>query len=195
MKQRIFASLAFAIILSACNNTVPSADPSVLSSKTESKNEKDDEEKKKDANTKDDKEESKTQLLNDISLDTKGSVEVYRAFLSFESGDLVPSSNTTSLGKPIYLNLNITKGWKENEGTVSLGASERISSDNGTVFLDEQDLFQNYNSISAEDAKFIRLKAVVNSKTGPIKYFVVDYKVWDKNGDGVITGSYKFYVD
>lgn len=195
MKQRIWASLAFAVILSACNNTVPSADPSVLSSKTESKGEKNGGKNKEDDNSKDDREESKTQVLNDISVDTKGSVEVYRAFLAFESGDLVPSSNTTSLGKPVYLNLNITKGWKEDEGTVSLGASERISSDNGTIFLDEPDLFQNYNSISAEDAKFIRLKAVVNSKTGPIKYFVVDYKVWDKNGDGVIIGSYKFYVE
>lgn len=194
MKQRIWASLAFAIILCSCNNTVPSADPNVLSSKSGNKNHKKDERNKED-NAKDDGNGNKTQLLNDISIETKGSVEVYRAFLSFESGDLVPSSNVTSLGKPVYLNLNITKGWKEDEGTVSLGASERISSDNGTVFLDEPDLFQNYNSISAEDAKFIRLKAVVNSKTGPIKYFVVDYKVWDKNGDGVITGSYKFYVE
>jgi hypothetical protein len=191
----IWAPLALAMILSACNNTVPSADPGVLSSKADNRKEKDDEKSKDDEKNKDGKDENKTQVLNDISIETKGSVEVYRAFLSFESGDLVPSSNATSLGKPVYLNLNITKGWKEDEGTVSLGASERISSDNGTVFLDEPDLFQNYNSISAEDAKFIRLKAVVNSKTGPIKYFVVDYKVWDKKGDGVITGSYKFYVD
>jgi hypothetical protein len=151
--------------------------------------------KKEDDHSENDKDENKTQFLNDISIEPKGGVEVYRTFLSFESGDLVPFSNVTSLGKPVFLNLNITKGWKEDEGTVSLGASERISSDNGTVFLDEPDLFQNYNSISAEDAKFIRLKAVVNSKTGPIKYFVVDFKVWDKNGDGVITGSYKFYVE
>jgi hypothetical protein len=193
MKQMIWASLAFTVIFSACNNTVPSADPGVLSSKSEHKSGKDDE-KNNDENSKE-KSKNKIQLLNDISIETKGSVEVYRAFLSFESGDLVPSSNVTSPGKPVYLNLNVTKGWKEDEGTVALGASERISSDNGTVFLDEPDLFQNYNSISAEDAKFIRLKAVVNSKTGPIKYFVVDYKVWDKNGDGVITGSYKFYVE
>jgi hypothetical protein len=195
MKQRLWASLVFAMVLSACNNTVPSADPAVLSSKTQNRNEKSDDKKKEDDHSENDKDENKTRFLNDISIEPKGGVEVYRTFLSFESGDLVPSSNVTSLGKPVFLNLNITKGWKEDEGTVSLGASERISSDNGTVFLDEPDLFQNYNSISAEDAKFIRLKAVVNSKTGPIKYFVVDFKVWDKNGDGVITGSYKFYVE
>jgi hypothetical protein len=191
MKQIIWALLACVMILSACNNTAPSADSKVLSSNTV-KNEED--EKNKDPNLKD-AIENTAQISNDISIETKGSVEVNKAFLSYESGDLVPSSNVTSTGNPIYLNLNIVKGWKEDEGTVSLGVSERISSNNGTVFLDEPDLFQNYNSISAEDAKFIRIKALVKSKTGPIKYFVVDYKVWDKNGDGVITGSYKFYVE
>jgi hypothetical protein len=194
MKLRIWASLACVMILSACNNTVPSADPSVLSSKTEKKGDKEDE-KINDEDSKNYKSDNKKQVLNDISIETKGNVELSRAFLAFESGDLVPSSNVTALGKPVYLHLNIAKGWKEDEGTVSLGASERISSDNGTVFLDEPDLFQNYSSLSAEDAKFIRLKAVVNRMTGPIKYFVVDYKVWDKNGDGVIKGSYKFYVE
>src|SRR5215213_2743726 len=192
MKKIIWAPSALIMILSACNNTVPSADPNVLESKSKNKNE-DDEKKARDRG--DQENENKKEILNDISIETKGSVEVYKTFLSYESGDPVPSSNSTSLGNPIYLNLNITKGWKEDEGAVSLGAFQRISSDNGTVFLDEPDLFQNYNSISADDAKIIRLKAVVNNKTGPIKYFVVDYKVWDKNSDGVIRGSYKFYVE
>jgi hypothetical protein len=191
MKQIIWALWACVMIVSACTNTVPSTDSKVLSSKT-ARNEEDE----KGTDLKDVNIENDAGILNDISIETKGGVEVYKAFLSYESEeDLVPSSNVTSIGKPVYLNLNITKGWKEDEGTVSLGASERISSNNGTVFLDEPDLFQNYSSISAEDAKIIRIKALVKSKTGPIRYFVVDYKVWDKNGDGVITGSYKFYVE
>jgi hypothetical protein len=190
MKKMIWAPLALFMILSACNNTVSTADPDFSTSKDEKKKDKDD-----DRNTEDDNTETKTQVLNDISVETEGSVKVYRAFLSYESGDLVPSSNVTAPGKPIYLNLNITKGWKEEMGEVSLGASEKISTDNGTVLLDEPDLFQNYKSVSADDAKFIKLKAVVNNLSGPIKYFIVDYKVWDKNGDGVIRGSYKFYVE
>jgi hypothetical protein len=190
MKQLCRFSLVLIVILSACNDNLPAADPNGANSKNKNNIEKNNELTKEEVS-----EVNKTQILNDVSIETKGDVEVYRTFLSYESGDLVPSSNTTSLGQPVYLNLNITKGWKENEGTVSLGASERISSDNGTVFLDEPDLFQNYSSLSAEDAKFIRLKAVINSKSGPIKYFVVDYKVWDKKGDGTITGSYKFYVE
>ena len=186
MKKIIPASLFLTVILSACNNTVATSDYG-LSSKKETKDEKSDKEVKED--------KAQTQVLNDISIETEGSVEVYRAYLAYESGDLVPSSNVTSLGKPIYLNLNITKGWKEEMGEVSIGASEKISTDNGTVLLNETDLFKNYTSMSADDAKFVRLKAVINSKSGPIKYFVVDYKVWDKKGDGVISGSYKFYVE
>ncbi len=184
MKRNFIWLAASLIILCACNNSASTTDPKVSSSQ-----------QKDDEKTTEDKEENKTQVLNDIAVGTSGDVEVYRAFLSYESGDLVPSSNTTSLGKPIYLNLNITKGWKEENGEVSLGASERISTDNGTVILDEADLFRSYTSLRADDAKFVRLKAVINNMSGPIKYFVVDYKVWDKNGDGVITGSYKFSIE
>lgn len=133
--------------------------------------------------------------MNNISVKTEGNVEVYRAFLSYEYGSMVPSSNKTSLGKPIYLNLNITEGWKEENGEVSLGASEKISTDNGTVILEAPDLFSNMGSFKAGDAKFVRLKALINNMSGPIKYFVVDYKVWDKKGDGVVKGSYRFYVE
>jgi hypothetical protein len=191
MKKIFWATLALTVILSACNNSA-STDSKSSSSKKESKDEKAEE---KSDTKKVGEQGGKPQILNDISLETEAGVEVSQAFLSYENGDVVPSPNITSLRKPIYLHLNLTKGWKEEMGEVALGASEKISSDNGTVFLDEPDLFQNYKSLNAEDAKIIRLKAVINSMSGPIKYFVVDYKVWDKKGDGAIKGSYKFYVE
>lgn len=190
MRGIIWAVLATTVILSACNNT--STDPKRLSSEKEKKSDKIE---TSNNSKKEDRHESKSQVLNDISLETGGGIEVNQAFLTYENGDVVPSPNITSLRKPIYLHLNLIKGWKEEMGEVSLGASEKISSDNGTVFLDEPDLFQKYKSLSADDAKIIQLKAVINSMLGPIKYFVVDYKVWDKNGDGIIKGSYKFYVE
>lgn len=190
MKRFIGAYLALTVALSACNNTVAISDHD-LSSKKETKNDN----KNIREDEKGSKEENITQVLNDISIEAEGGVDVYRAFLSYENGNLVPSGNSTSPGKPVYLNLNITKGWKEEMGEVSIGASEKISTNNGTVVFNEADLFKKYTSISADDAKFIKLKAVVNSMTGPIKYFVVDYKVWDKNGGGVIKGSYRFYVE
>lgn len=176
MKKILLQFIAFTFIISACNN----------SSKTKSSSETKD---------KADKKESTTQVLNNISVKTEGNVEVYRAFLSYEDGSMVPSSNKTALGKPIYLNLNITEGWKEENGEVSLGASEKISTDNGTVILEAPDLFSNMGSSKAGDAKFVRLKALINNMSGPIEYFVVDYKVWDKKGDGVVKGSYRFYVE
>lgn len=174
------AFVAFIFIVSACNN----------SAKTESKSTS---EKKK--NGKDDKKENTTQVLNNISIETEGDVEVYRTFLSYEDGSLVPASNKTSLGKPIYLNLSSTEGWKEENGEVSLGASEKISTNNGAVILEAPDLFSNTGSFKADDAKFVRLKALITTMSEPIEYFVVDYKVWDKKGDGVVKGSYRFYVE
>ena len=190
MKGIIWTFLTVTVILSACSNT--STDSKNLSSEKEKKSDKIG---TSNNSKKEDEQKSKSQVLNDIVLETAGGVEVNQAFLTYENGDVVPSPNITSLGKPIYLRLNLIKGWKEEMGEVSLGASEKISSDKGTVFLDEPDLFQKYKSLSADDAKVIQLKAVINSMSGPIKYFVVDYKVWDKNGDGVIKGSYKFYVE
>ena len=134
-------------------------------------------------------------MLNDIDITAKGSVKVYRTFLSYKDGSLVPSSNTTELQKPVYLNINVEEGWEEEDGKVSIGASEKITTDDGTLLLDEKDLFKNTSSLDADDAKFIRLQALINSMSGPIKYFNVDFRVWDKNGDGVIKGSYKFYIE
>ena len=187
MKQMIRAVLCLTFIVSACNNTVP-ADSNLVSSKDESN----------DLNgmeVQPAKEEVGNQkIANDISIATSGSVELNRTFLSYESDEPVPSSNTTSVGKPIYLNLVLTKGWKEEMGEVSIGASQKVSSDDGTVLLNDTDLFENYKSISAEDGKYIKLKAVVNKLSPNIKYFIVDYKVWDKKGKGTITGSYRFYI-
>lgn len=190
MKGILGAALAVTVFLSARNNTSTSTNSS--SAKKESKDDKSD---VKNNPGKEDEQGSKTGVLNNISLEPEGGVEVNHAFLSYENGEVVPSPDVTSLRKPIYLRLNLIKGWKEEMGEVSLGASEKISGDNGTVFLNEPDLFQKYKSLSADDAKIIQLKAVINSMSGPIKYFVVDYKVWDKNGDGVIKGNYQFYVE
>lgn len=191
MKKMTWVPLALITILWACNNTT-TTNPNISSSKKENKADKSEAESK---HEKENEQGNKPQVLNDISIETEGGVEVNQAFLSYEDGDIVPSPNITSLRKPIYLRLNLIKGWKEEMGEVSLGASERISSDNGTVFLDEPDLFEKYKSLNSDDARVVQLKAVINSMSGPIKYFVVDYKVWDKNGEGVIKGSYKFYVE
>lgn len=188
MKQKITHVLTVSLfLLASCTNTTPTTTPSIYASENDNKNKLEE--------TLASEDENRQPILNDISIETDGGVELNRAFLSYETDELVPASNITSIGKPVYLNLNITKGWKEEMGEVALGASEKISTDDGTVLLNESDLFQNYKSISAEDAKLIKLKAVVTRIAAPIKYFIVDYKVWDKNGRGIIKGSYKFFVE
>jgi len=188
MKRMIQCFLVASAIFSACHNGVPAADTHLLSSE----NGKTDE--KKTAAEQMKEETAQAAISNDISLETTEGVELSRAFLTFQTDEAVPASNITSLHKPIYLNLVLNKGWKEEMGEVAIGASQKISTDDGTVLLDDADLFDNYKSISAEDARFIKLKAVVNKITPNIKYFIVDYKVWDKNGKGAVTGSYRFYV-
>jgi hypothetical protein len=188
MKHVVQKLLAVSVIVSGCNNTVPSADSNLFSSKNERHILKESELQA----TQED--EGAKKILNDVSIETAGGVEINRAFLSYETDEKVPSSNITSIGKPIYLNLDIKKGWKEEMGEVSIGASQKVSTDDGTILLDDGDLFEKYNSISAEDAKYIKLKAVVNKAAPSIKFFVVDYKVWDKKGKAMIKGSYRFFL-
>lgn len=188
MKQAVRALLCLSLIASACNNTVPRSDSNLVSSNDEKG-------ELKEMDMQSPKEDSVEQkIANDISIATSGGVELKRAFLSFETDELVPSSNTTSVNKSIYLNLVLSKGWTEEMGEVSIGASQKISTDDGTVLLDNADMFDNYKSISAEDAKYIKLKAVVTRTAPKIRYYIVDFKVWDKNGKGTVTGSYRFFV-
>jgi len=135
-----------------------------------------------------------TLISNGIALETKD-VNVRRAFLYFDNSTLVPADNKASLGRQVKLRLVIEDGWNEREGKVALGASEKIETDKGQVVLHEKDLFATTPVIDAEAAKGITLNATV-SKTGRENgYFTVFFRVWDKQGDGEIKGSYKLFVE
>lgn len=140
-------------------------------------------------------EKQNPQLLNGIELTAQG-VQVYRASLSLESGDLLPSNNTVALGEKISLILNIENGWTEINGKSFIGATEKITTDNGSGILDSDDLFASYDQgMNANDAKIITLKARITKASAiPVDYYIVNFKVWDKKGSGVITGKYKFYI-
>lgn len=137
---------------------------------------------------------TETKIRNDIKLETKGDIVVDQAFLVFEDGKLVPQNNQTEVDKPIDIRIIIAEGWKENNGNVSIGASEKIETSDGQVLLDEADLFKSYTNISAADARFISLTANVSRLDKLYDYFLVSFRVWDKNGPGEIKGSYKFYI-
>jgi hypothetical protein len=135
-----------------------------------------------------------SKIRNDIDLESKG-VSVLQAFLLYEDGTLVPESNETGVGKPVKMRLIIDSGWKEQNGKVSIGASEKIETNDGGVVLDEKDLFAAMPSINADDAKFITLTANISRLDKLYDYFLVSFKVWDKNGTGQITGNYKLYIE
>jgi hypothetical protein len=167
--------LGFALLCNACND----------SAKTD-----------KTAAKPDDKKTESTaseNIRNDIKLTTSG-IEVKQAFLLFEDGRLVPSDNKVEVGQKVNLRL-IIEGWDATDGKVMLGASERISTDEGSVVLNEEDLFAAYpDGIDVKAAEFVTLSAVITSITRLFKYFEVSFRVWDKRTNENVVGSYRLYL-
>ena len=136
-----------------------------------------------------------TRIYNDIQLQTN-KLKVSKAYLVMKDGSAMPEGNLVDFEKPINVQLVIDEGWTEQNGKVFLGASEKIAAEDGTVILDEKDLFSGKYSdgISATDAKEVGLTASLTLKKGlPPATFTVSFKVWDKKGEGYVEGSYKLY--
>ena len=136
---------------------------------------------------------SSIKTRNDIQIQAKG-LDVKQAFLLFEDGKLVPENNATAVGMPVNLRIVIDGGWQQKEGAVHLGASERIETSDGNVLLDEKDLFKNISPVRPEEAQYITLTANISQLDKLYDYFLVSFRVWDKNGNGEVTGSYKLHV-
>ena len=85
-------------------------------------------------------EKEDAQVLNNIELNTK-KVKVSRAFLAFKDGTRVPKNNRIDFTQPVVLHLNIEDGWVDEDGKSFLGVSEKITAEDGSVILDEEDLF------------------------------------------------------
>lgn len=135
-------------------------------------------------------------IYNEISLQTNG-VKVDKAYLAFDDGENVPDNNMVDFTQPVKLIISIDKGWNQKDNKVNLGASEKIMTESGQVLLDEKDLFElNYpDGMSAADSRRITLTATIllKEKIKPLTTFIVSFRIWDKNGDGFIQGSYKLY--
>lgn len=136
---------------------------------------------------------STSKIRNNIDLRAKD-LQVSQAFLLYEDGKLVPESNEAAVGQPVRLRLVVDGGWKENNGTVSLGASEKIETNDGQVVVDEKDMFASIPSVTVQDAKFITLTATISQMDKLYDYFLVSCRVWDKNGPGEVTASYRLYI-
>jgi hypothetical protein len=135
-----------------------------------------------------------TLITNGIALQTTG-VKVDRAFLLYDNSTLVPPDNKTTEGRAIKLRLIIKDGWVEEDGQVSLGASEIIRTDKGQVVLDEKDLFAAAPLLDARAAKAITLTATISKLGRQHSHFIVSFRVWDKRGGGELKGNYKLLVE
>ncbi|MDP9229911.1 MAG: hypothetical protein M3O67_04455 [Bacteroidota bacterium] len=133
-------------------------------------------------------------IRNDIDLHAKG-LKVTQAFLLYEDGSLVPKDNAAGVNQKILLRLIIENGWKVVNNKVMVGASESIETDDGKVLLNEQDLFQNMpEGVNKEDAGAITISAVITRVDKLYDYFIVKFRLWDKAGNGEVSGSYKLYI-
>lgn len=134
-------------------------------------------------------------IYNNIELQPNG-VKVEKAYLLFEDGKPVPETNVIDFNQPVQLRLFISDGWQEDSNKVFLGASEKISTEQGEVLLDEPDLFAKYpDGISPGDAKLITVtaKIIIRKKLEPLTIFNVQFRVWDKKNGNSVEGSYKLY--
>ena len=102
-----------------------------------------------------------SKIRNGIDINTKGGLKVSQAFLLFEDGSLVPSSNEAKVNQPVNLRLIIEKSFTENNGKVEIGAAEKIETHTGELLLDEKDLFRDLGEIEAERAELLTLKATI----------------------------------
>jgi len=137
--------------------------------------------------------ESNSKIRNSID-PRKNGLEVEQAFLLFEDGTLVPSDNKVAVGQKVVMRL-IISGWKEENGMVFPGASEKITTSEGNVVLNEPDLFvENTDGVTAADAKYISLSAVITQLDRLYDHFLVGFTVWDKKSNAEVSGSYKLYL-
>ena len=182
-KATIFLFLAG--ILFSCNNSGNKTDKSTGTDKLQNTNT---------TTASDNANTPASQVLNGIELEPRGGLKVQRAFLSFESGDLLPDNNQVLYGQQVKLNLNLD-GWEATDGKVMLGASEKITAADGTVLLDNADMFaDNTSGLSEQDAHFITFSATVEKTATPSPYYLVSFNVWNKKGSGAVKGSYKLYM-
>ncbi len=133
-------------------------------------------------------------IRNGIQLEANGGLIVEQAWLQYASGPLVREGNIINIGEKIKLHL-IIQGWKGINEVISIGASEKISTDEGLCVLQADDMFADYATLSLQAVQKISLSAVIDNIDRLVDFFRVDFRVWSKMYlDQELKGHYQFYI-
>lgn len=137
-----------------------------------------------------------TGYTNGIQLNLKG-FTVKESYLALEDGTKVADDNKVALNQQVSLRIILTSGFKEVEGKVFPGGSEKMVLSTGETILESGDLFTAYEAtgVSPVDAKYITLKSVITEIKDKNNAVTVSFRVWDKKSESnEITGSYLLYI-
>lgn len=132
-------------------------------------------------------------IRNNIQVTSTGGVKVLQAFMMSQNGALLNNENKIEVGELVELRM-LTSNWSDFGGKLSLGASEKITTDDNTVAVDATDVFKGQPAIPSNKTQMIRLQATVTKQDISYKYYLVQFKVWNKNAKESIEGSYKLYL-
>jgi hypothetical protein len=76
-----------------------------------------------------------------------------------------------------------------------LDAEEQITTSDGRQLLDQKNLFKDYaDGLTSEDAKALTLSARITAIDKLYDYFTVTFRVWDKQNQNELSGSYNLYL-
>lgn len=132
-------------------------------------------------------------IRNNIDISATGGVKVEQAFMMNQNGSLLANDNHIAIGQAVELRV-LTSGWTDSSGLLSLGASEKITTNDNTVALDANDIFEKQPAIKAEPQQMIRLQATISKQDIAYQYYEVKFKVWNKSANQYIDGRYKLYI-
>lgn len=131
-------------------------------------------------------------IKNDIDIEATG-VKLKEAYLTDENNNPL-TENKTAVGEKIYVVIKMDTGWVKQDGKSFIGAAERISTKEGAVVVDAEDIFkeQTLTGMDADDSKMIRFSALITNPGTTSRDFVVRFRIWDKKGNGEVKGKYNF---
>ncbi|MEN9548373.1 MAG: hypothetical protein RIR12_964 [Bacteroidota bacterium] len=137
-------------------------------------------------------------IFNGIEL-AANKVKLNKAYLveNNKSGKSINENNFIDVKEGVKLMLIIDSGWTAINNSVWLGASMKVTADNGEVLMNKQDMFEefNENGISINDSKFLALSVFFTEwyAKRPVSLDVT-FNIWDKKGEGSIIGKYRVHT-